>query len=56
MDGRQENGQLVLRRQESCWVRIPMKTKKDKIELKREIKPIYTKAILTQKCNKYIIE
>ena len=54
IDGRQENGQVVCRRKKECWVKILMKTKQDKIELKKEIKPKWNKVKLIQKASKYI--
>ena len=60
IDGRQDNGQVVLRKQEECWLRIPYK-KGDRIEKRREekrkeIRPMYNKIRLIQRRNKYIIE
>ena len=54
IDGRAESGQLALKMQEEHWIRIPMKTKADKIELRREIRPKYEKVKLAQRCGKYI--
>ena len=54
IDGRMDNGQVALKMQKERWVRIPMKTKDDKIELRKEIKPKYNKVRLIQKCGKYI--
>ena len=54
VNSRQINGQLVLRRLKECWVRIPGKGKRDKIELRDKISPMYSKVKLIQKCGKYI--
>ena len=48
VDGRQINGQLVLRRLKECWIRIPNKSRGDKIS------PRYNKVRLIQKQMKYI--
>ena len=54
IDGRMESGQMALKMRRECWVRIPMKSKGDKIEKRKEIKPRYDKTKLIQRCGKYI--
>ena len=54
IDGRMNNGQLALKMQRECWVRIPMKSKANKIERRKEIRPRYNKVKLIQRCEKYI--
>ena len=54
VNGRQINGQLVLRRLKECWIKIPNNSKGDKIELRDKISPMYSKVKLIQKCEKYI--
>ena len=54
VNGRMESGQLALKMRRECWVRIPNKRRGDKIELRREIRPKYSKVKLVQKCSKYI--
>ena len=54
INGRMDNGQVALKMRKKQWVRIPMKAKQDKIELRREIRPRYNKVRLIQKCGKYI--
>jgi len=54
IDGRMEDGPLALKMRQERWVRIPRKSKGDKIEKRREIRPMYRKVELIQKCGKYI--
>lgn len=54
IDGRMDNGQVALRMRKEQWVRISMKTKQNKIEKRKEIRPKYNKIKLIQKCEKYI--
>jgi len=54
IDGRQINGQLALKMRREHWVQIPNKSKGDKIEKRREIRPMYSKVELIQRCGKYI--
>ena len=54
IDGRAENGQLALKMRRERWARIPSKSKGDKIEKRREIRPMYSKVRLIQRRGKYI--
>ena len=54
VNGRAESGPLALKMRQERWIRIPSKRKGDKIELRREIRPMYSKVKLIQRCGKYI--
>ena len=54
VNGRMEDGSLALKMRKEHWMRIPNKSRGDKIELRDKIRPRYTKVKLVQKCGKYI--